>query len=116
MGDTIRVSYYKSEGLKRLDTDARQFKVGRVVPLSEWVSDGSLSADFPGLSNVERCTDWDSGLPIQMDLITDEDERYWDLFRSTPKAIIAYDAVVGDWGNAYGSATAIRIPKMRGLI
>ena len=53
VGDTIRVSYYKSEGLKRLDTDARQFKVGRVVPLSEWVSDGSLSADFPGLSNVE---------------------------------------------------------------
>ena len=51
VGDTIRVSYYKSEGLKRLDTDARQFKVGRVVPLSEWVSDGSLSADFPGLSN-----------------------------------------------------------------
>ena len=47
MGDTIRVSHYKSEGLKRLDTDARQFKVGRVVPLSEWVSDGSLSADFP---------------------------------------------------------------------
>ncbi len=113
VGDTIRVSYYKSEGLKRLDTDARQFKVGRVVPLSEWVSDGSLSADFPGLSNVERCTDWDSGLPIQMDLITDEDERYWDLFRSTPKAIIAYDAVVGDWGNAYGSATAIRIPNAR---
>lgn len=62
VGDTIRVSYYKSEGLKRLDTDARQFKVGRVVPLSEWVSDGSLSADFPGLSNVERCTDWDSDL------------------------------------------------------
>lgn len=113
VGDTIRVSYYKSEGLKRLDTDARQFKVGRVVPLSEWVSDGSLSADFPGLSNVERCTDWDSDLPIQMDLITDEDERYWDLFRSTPKAIIAYDAVVGDWGNAYGSATAIRIPNAR---
>ena len=62
---------------------------------------------------MERCTDWDSDLPIQMDLITDEDERYWDLFRSTPKAIIAYDAVVGDWGNAYGSATAIRIPNAR---
>ena len=32
---------------------------------------------------------------------------------NTYKAIIAYDAVVGDWGNAYGSATAIRIPNAR---
>ena len=53
---------------------------------------------------MERCTDWDSDLRrFKMDLITDEDERYWDLFRSTPKAIIAYDAVVGELGNAYGS-------------
>ena len=46
-------------------------KVGRVVPLSEWVSDGSLSASS-GTFQRWRCTDWDSDLPIQMDLITDE--------------------------------------------
>lgn len=110
LGDTLRISYYKSEGLKRLDTVTRRFKVVRIVPLSEWVADSSLSADFPGLSDVERCTDWDSDLPIDMDLITDEDERYWNLYRTTPKAIVSYDAVVADWGNAYGNATAIRVP------
>lgn len=109
LGDTIRVSYYQSEGLKKLNTAARLFRVARIVPLSEWMEDGSLSAEFPGLSNVARCTDWDSDLPIDMDQITDEDERYWELYRSTPKAIIAYDAVVGDWKNAYGNATAIRV-------
>ena len=36
-------------------------------------------------------------------------KNYWNLYRSTPKAIIAYDAVAGDWSNAYGSATAIRL-------
>lgn len=108
-GDTIRIRYYVSEGLKTLDTAEVRLRVGRVVPLSEWVADGTLSADFPGLSDVERCTDWDSDLPIRMDRITDEDERYWDLYRSTPKAIIPYEAVVADWSNAFGSATAVRV-------
>lgn len=108
-GDTLRISYYKSEGLKRLGEDTLRLRVRQIVPLSEWLADGSLSADFPGLSDVERCTDWDSDLPIDMDRITDEDEHYWNLYRSAPKAIVAYDAVSADWANAYGNATAIRI-------
>lgn len=116
VGDTIRIGYYISKGLKTLDTAEVRLCVGRIIPISEWMEDGSLSADFPGLSNVERCTDWDSDLPIDMDLITDEDERYWDLYRSTPKAIVAYDAVAGDWGNAYGNATAIRVANLKPVL
>lgn len=109
VGDTIRVSYFTSQELKVLVTDTVQLRVRQIVPLSELREDSTLSAEFPGLSNVERCTDWDSDLPIQMDLITDEDENYWNLYRSTPKAVIAYNAVAKDWSNAYGNATAIRV-------
>ena len=84
-------------------------RVRQIVPLAELQQDSTLSAEFPGLSDVERCTDWDSDLPINMDLITDEDEDYWKLYRSTPKAIIAYEAVAKEWGNAYGNATAVRV-------
>lgn len=108
-GDTIRMSYYVSKGLKTLDTAEVRLRVKQVVPLSEWVADGTLSAGFPGLSDVERCTDWDSDLPIRMDRITDEDERFWELYRSTPKAIISYEAVAADWSNAFGAATAVRV-------
>jgi len=109
IGDTIQITYFTSQQLKMLVTDTVRLRVRQIVPLSELQEDSTLSADFPGLSDVERCTDWDSDLPIQMDLITNEDENYWKLYRSTPKAIIAYDAVAGDWSNAYGSATAIRL-------
>lgn len=109
VGDSIHLGYYISKGLKTLDTKEITLCVGQIIPLAEWVKDGALSADFPGLSDVERCTDWHSDLPINMDLITDEDERYWNLYRTTPKAIIPYNAVVEDWGNAYGTATALRI-------
>lgn len=110
VGDTIRISYYTSKGLKTLATDSVALRVSRIVPLAELRADSTLSADFPGLSDVERCTDWDSDLPIRMELIEDEDEDYWNRYRSTPKAIVAYDAVAADWSNAYGTATAIRLP------
>ncbi len=118
-GDTVRLTYYTSKDLKTLVTDTAFFRVRQIVPLAELQADSTLSADFPGLSDVERCTDWDSDLPINMDLITDEDERYWELYRSTPKAIIPYEAVAADWGNNYGVATAIRVadkaPDLAGL-
>ncbi len=109
-GDSIRISYFTSHDLKTLKTDTVCLQVKAIVPLSELQEDKTLSAEFPGLSDVERCTDWDSDLPINMNLITDEDEKYWELYRNTPKAIIAYEAVAADWGNAYGSATAVRVP------
>ena len=119
VGDKVCVSYFKMKGLKKLDTDSVSLKVAAVVPLQDLVNDGHLSADFPGLSDVERCTDWDSDLPIDMNLITDEDEQYWTDYRSTPKALISYQAVAKDWETVFGNATALRVdalePDLTGL-
>ncbi len=108
VGDTMQLTYFTSHDLKVLKTDTLYCIVNKIVPLSVFQSDSTLSADFPGLSNVESCTDWNSDLPIDMKLITKEDEDYWDLYRNTPKAIISYQAIADDWGNSYGNATAIR--------
>ena len=108
-GDEIMITYFTSKDLKTLHTDSALLRVKKIIPLAELSEDKTLSADFPGLSDVERCTDWYSDLPINMDLITDEDEKYWEHYKSTPKAIIAYNAVASDWGNSYGNATSIRV-------
>lgn len=110
-GDSIEISYFVSQDMKTLATEKLKLRVKSIVPLAFLQKDSTLSADFPGLSDVEKCTDWDSDLPINMSLISDEDKKYWELYRSTPKAIIAYDAVAAHWGNAYGNATALRIPE-----
>jgi putative ABC transport system permease protein len=119
VNDWIQVTYYRSEDLKTLHTDTFCGRVAAILPLEEWVADPTLSADFPGLTDVERCTDWDSDLPVDMGLITQEDEDYWAQYRATPKAILPYSAVAGHWSNAYGSATGIRIGSpavdMRGV-
>lgn len=111
VGDTIWLSYFKAGDWKNLSTDSVRLRVGEVVPLGELVADKSLSAEFPGLSDVERCTEWDSDLPLDMDRITDEDEAYWSRYRQTPKMLVAYAAVVDDWADDYGSATAIRVAE-----
>jgi putative ABC transport system permease protein len=113
VNDLVQLAYYTSRDLKTLSIDTVKLRVRQVAPLSVFCADSTLSADFPGLSDVESCTDWDSDLPINMQLVTKEDERYWDLYRTTPKAIAAYDAVAGSWSNAYGSATAIRVDNSK---
>ena len=106
--DTLLLTFYTSGNLKTLQTDTVRLRISRIVPMTELAADSTLSADFPGLSNVDRCTDWDADLPIDMTLITGEDEDYWDAWRATPKAIIPYQAIAGKWSNSFGSATALR--------
>ncbi|MDR1886853.1 MAG: ABC transporter permease [Prevotellaceae bacterium] len=116
--DICLTYYYTTDNLKTLYVDTLRGRVAAIVPIAELIADAGLSADFPGLSDVERCTDWDSDLPVDMSLITQEDEDYWSLYRTTPKAILPYKAVRHRWSNAYGSATAVRFhspPDMDGL-
>jgi putative ABC transport system permease protein len=115
VGDNVRISYFRAEELKHLSTIEREFKVKAILPLEQLHTDKELSAEFPGLSDVERCTEWDSDLPLDMDLIEDEDEAYWEHYRQTPKALIAYSSVIDDWRSDYGSATALRLSSLPDL-
>ena len=108
IGDNVTISYFVADDLKNLSTDSLSLRVKAIMPIDVLQQDKSLSAEFPGLSDVERCSEWDSDLPIDMDLITDEDEDYWYKYKQTPKALIAYNAVIEDWANDYGTATALR--------
>ena len=115
IGDIISVSYFISKQFKTLTEDSVFLRVARIVPIAELQADSSLRADFPGLSNVERCTDWNSDLPINMNLITDEDEDFWRKYKNTPKAIVPYSTLAPRWENAFGSATALQITDTGGL-
>lgn len=107
-GDKVDLSYFISDDLKSLKTKGQSFVVKDIIPLEEIRTDKLLMTEFPGLSNVETCTDWDSDLPINMDRIQKIDEDYWYDYKQTPKAIVAYDAVIKDWGNSFGTATALK--------
>ncbi len=113
VGDSVSMTYYLAKDLKNLETATCRLRVKQIVPLNECKNDSLLVADFPGLSHVEKCADWDSDLPIDMDRIEKVDEDYWYQHQQTPKAIVAYSAIEKDWSNAFGSATAVRLKTSR---
>lgn len=107
-GDVISVSFYVSDELKNLTEKTVSVQVSKVVPVAEFARDAHLSADFPGLSNSESCSEWDSDLPIDMSRITDDDEDYWSVYRSTPKILLPYSLMRPEWAADWGEATQIR--------
>ncbi len=111
IGDSLVMDYYVSQGgLKQLLTRSHRFIVSQIIPITQVQEQAAvLSADFPGLSGVKHCTDWDSDLPIDMSRIAKIDEDYWDTYRQTPKALVSLDAVGNDWAGAYGVATKIEV-------
>ena len=116
--DSIKLTFFVSGDLKTLREDTLVFRVAEIVPIRQLSADPTLSAEFPGLSDVDKCTDWDSDMPIDMNRITPDDEDYWTAYRATPKALIAYATAANRWSNVYGSATALRMsdqPDMSSL-
>ena len=109
IGDSITLAFFVSAELKALTEESHRFIVREIMPLQAFLDDGRLSAEYPGLYDVDSCNDWDSDLPIDMERIEKEDEDYWDLYRTTPKALIAYSKAASLWANNYGVATAMRI-------
>jgi putative ABC transport system permease protein len=109
-GDSLEMYWYSPDSLNRLVEKSSRFRIRRVVDMEGIWGDSTLMPDFPGISGRSSCSDWDAGVPVNLDKIRKKDEEYWNRFRGTPKAFIGYDKGIEIWGNNFGPATAIRFP------
>jgi ABC-type antimicrobial peptide transport system permease subunit len=71
--------------------------------------DRTLMPTLPGLSDAGSCSNWETGIPIDLEKIRDKDELYWSKWRGTPKAFINYSTGRELWANRFGASTAIRL-------
>lgn len=110
-GDSLIMSYYVIGPLKKLQTQNINLKVVDIIPIQTDMVDASLMPPFPGLADAGSCSEWDTGIPIDLHKIRDRDEKYWDDFGGTPKALINYELGKQIWSNRYGNQTAIWIDK-----
>jgi putative ABC transport system permease protein len=111
INDTLTLRWFIPGSARKLEESCKTFKVSRVVEMAGVWSDPSLMPEFPGISGSARCSDWDAGMPLKMNLIRKKDETYWNRFKGTPKAFIEYKEGKELWGNNFGPATAIRFPE-----
>jgi len=111
IGDSITLDYYVIGPFRDLKEESKNFIVKRIVPVNNPIVNSTLMPDFPGLADAGSCRDWNTSIPIDLDRIRDKDEKYWEVYNGTPKAIIPLHVGLTLWNNNYGEYTAIRIDK-----
>ncbi len=114
VGDSVRVSYFEVGPLRRLKQRDTVFVVQRIEPIKGLYADQNLMPDIPGLSDAGHCSDWETGVPVDLSKIRPTDEAYWNHYKGTPKAFVSLAVAQKLWGNRFGQATAIRFPGLRG--
>ncbi len=111
VGDDVELSYYSVGTMRQLEERSEKFKIGGIISMDDPRSDITLMPDFPGMTDSENCSDWDTGFPMNLDAIREKDEDYWDNYKGTPKAYISLKTGKEIWSNRFGSLTAIRYTK-----
>lgn len=109
-GDTIDVKWYSPDIANRMTVRSGQFIVSGITGMDSNLSDPFLMPEFSGISGKESCSEWDAGVLVDISLIRDKDEDYWNTYKGTPKAFIGYQKAKDLWGNNYGPVTSLRFP------
>jgi len=110
-GDTVALDYFVIGPMRKLAEESRKFVIRKIIPTRGDLFDKSLMPAFPGISEAANCSDWETGIPIDLKKIRTKDEDYWNQFKGTPKAIVSLEAGQAMWANKFGDETAIRFNK-----
>ena len=111
-GDPLSLSYYRLTGENRLVEENRSFTVHSVLSMKEALREQDTVPVYPGLSDVDRCRDWEIGMPLDRERLSDPAiQEYWERYGMTPKAFVTLTAGQAMWGNHFGDITAVRYPS-----
>lgn len=110
IGDEVEVFYFVVGLGRELKQQSAKFTVRGILPMTDPEVTRSWTPEFPGVSDVDNCRDWEPGIPMDMKAIRDQDEKYWDDYKGTPKGFITLAEGQKLWANRFGNLTAIRFP------
>ncbi|HEV7226408.1 MAG TPA: ABC transporter permease, partial [Pirellulales bacterium] len=74
--------------------------------------------ELQGVTDQGSLANWDPPFPYDSTRVrstppNDQDEKYWDAYRATPKAFISLVTGRKLWGSRFGQTTSIRIPASK---
>ncbi len=108
-GERIAVDYFEVGEREELTTRTIELTVRGVLEMSGLGADRSLTPDFPGVADADSMSDWDPTFPVDLSLIRERDEEYWDLYRGAPKLFVAETLGPRLWGSRFGDLSSIRV-------
>lgn len=117
VGDAITLKYYEPETThgELVERTTEPLTVKLIVPLKTSdgqptaVADEHFTPELPGVTDERSISDWE--LPFKLvEKISQEDEDYWDEYRTTPKAFVSLDLAKKLWSTRWGTTSALRLP------
>ena len=105
-GDSVTMEYYLFED-GQIVTRTAALRVTDIVPVS--AGDRDMAPTFPGISDSPTLESWDPPFPVDLRRIRPQDERYWEQYRTTPKAFVSLQAGQRLWRSRYGALTSVRV-------
>jgi ABC-type lipoprotein release transport system permease subunit len=112
VGDGVTLKYFELLPNGEFEERERAFKVVSIFAMDDMELERQLAPGFPGLTDVDRCSDWDVGIPMDESQLEDEaNEAYWNQYKQTPKAIVSLTVGQEIWSNRFGNLTGVRWAK-----
>lgn len=116
-GDVLELKYYEVTPSGHFHEKAIKFKLYAIDSMDRFLHEKEFMPRFPGLENADSCEDWDIGMPlIEADLQNEQNEKYWQEYRYTPKAVVTLKAGQQMWANRFSGITAVRFSLQSGMI
>jgi ABC-type antimicrobial peptide transport system permease subunit len=109
-GDRITLTYFEPEMEGRLEEKTATFRLHSLMPMDQaWrLNQPELSPEFPGITDKLDIRDWNPPFPYDNTRIQSRDERYWEEYRTTPKAFVTMATAQRLWGSRFGRLTSMR--------
>ncbi|HEX4955553.1 MAG TPA: FtsX-like permease family protein [Thermoanaerobaculia bacterium] len=108
-GQELELTYFSLGPRDELATATARFRVKGVVAMAGLGANGTLTPEMPGLSDAESMSAWEPPFPVDLGLIRDRDEDYWDAYRAAPKSFVGLAAGQALWRNRFGELTSLRL-------
>ncbi|MFW5867350.1 MAG: ABC transporter permease, partial [Armatimonadota bacterium] len=89
-----------------------ELQLASIVPMEGLGADPDLVPDFEGITDARHIDDWDPPFPVDLSLVTDRDDEYWERHRAAPKAFVSSALLRRMWRGDAGEGpwiTSVRV-------
>lgn len=114
VGDNLQMNYSVMDEFYNVQYLSTNFTIKHIVDIEGKANDSMLMPSFPGIEGKISVFDWDPPFPMNLNLITDDDEQYWEDYEGTPKAFIGLSEASNLWETDIGNITQVRIAPKQG--
>lgn len=115
-GAEIELTFFEPEIEGRIQEASAKFKLAGRIPLEGVARDPDLTPPFPGITDKLTIGEWNPPFPFDSTRIkpNDANEKYWEQYKTTPKAYITLAAGRRLFASRFGVVTSVRVAPADG--